>query len=147
MSGPRGAWYLPGVHEGDSCYATDPLIVDLLLPILDLLPARSRCRGTQSRSGTLPGTGGPSGSTNSRSVDVIRPRDPRLSVIALWSLSETRCLCHPPRTAGYLAHVLITCLLRAPYSPLGRGSAPGSGTSSRVTRCGRNDNILSIGIL
>src|SRR4249920_1913336 len=78
----------------------------------------------QFRSGTLPGTDGPSGSTNLRSVRVIRPLDPRLSVIALWSLSETRCLRHPPPTTGCPAYVLITCLLRAPYSPSGRGSAP-----------------------
>ena len=54
----------------------------------------------QFRPGTLPGTDGPSGSTNSRSVGVIRPLDPRLSVIALWSLSETRCLRHSPPTTG-----------------------------------------------
>jgi hypothetical protein len=54
----------------------------------------------QFRPGTLPGTDGPSGSTNQRSVGVIRPLDPRLSVIALWSLSETRCLRHPPPTTS-----------------------------------------------
>ena len=74
--------------------------------------------------GTLPGTDGPSGSTNQRSVGGIRPLDPRLSVIALWSLSETRCLRHPPPTTGRPAYVLITCHLRAPYGPSGRGSAP-----------------------
>ena len=101
---------------------------------------------SQFRPGTLPGTDGPSGSRSLRSVGVIRPLDPRLSVIALWSLSETRCLRHPPPTTGCPAYVLITCLLRAPYSPSGRGSAPGSGMGSRVARCGGNDNILSIGV-
>ena len=42
----------------------------------------------QFRPGTLPGTDGPSGSANLRSVGVIRPLDPRLSVIALWSLRD-----------------------------------------------------------
>jgi hypothetical protein len=52
----------------------------------------------QLRPGTLPGADGSWGSTNLRSVGVIRPLGPRLSVIALWSLSETRCLRHPPPT-------------------------------------------------
>ena len=81
-------------------------------------------QGRQFRPGTLPGTDGPSGSKNLRSVGDIRPLDPRLSVIALWSLSETRCLRHPPPITGCPAYVLVTCLLRAPYGPSGRGSAP-----------------------
>ena len=94
--------------------------------------------GLQFRFGTLPGTDGPSGSTSLRSVGVIRPLDPRLSVIALWSLSETRCLRHPPPTTGRPAYVLITCLPRAPYGPSGRGSAPSSGTSLKPAALRRN---------
>jgi hypothetical protein len=49
----------------------------------------------QFRPGTLPRADGPSGSTNLRSVGVIRPLDPRLSVIALWSLSRRGvCVTH-----------------------------------------------------
>ena len=96
-----------------------------LCPSVKVLATKDR----QFRPGTLPGTDGPSGSANLRSVGVIRPLDPRLSVIALWSLSETRCLRHPPPTTGRPAYVLITCLPRAPYGPSGRGSAPSSGTS------------------
>ena len=91
---------------------------------LDSIMTASPLKPSQFRPGTLPGTDGPSGSTNSRSVGVVRPLDPRLSVIALWSLSETRCLRHPPPTTGCPAYVLVTCLLRAPYGPSGRGSAP-----------------------
>ena len=61
--------------------------------------------GSEARISTLPERVALRGSTNLRSVDVIRPLDPRLSVIALWAVSETRGLGlhRQPRVVGVRA--------------------------------------------